>query len=741
MTGRLRTIVALACTAAMSMATDVVAAENAPDTNVGGLDEVVVSAQRRTESAQDVPISITALSGDQLTARGIDSLLEIAQVTPGLQFQAIGATSVPFLRGVGAAVSSSGAEATVALVVDGVYIAAQPASLMSLNNIDSIEVDKGPQGTLFGRNATGGVIQVRTRRPTQESRLDMTVGYGNYQTVDGSLYGTTGITSTLAADISLSYHDQGDGYGTNLFDGSDVYKGYDYVARTKWLWTPTDSTEITFIGDWEKLRSQTGFATRLPRKGELGLDQRGRLGFQYSGGFYDVDLNFPSGNVTQTRGGSVDFLQRFGVANLRSITAYHTQDVVGRVDFDLTPNDGSHQTFKPTEKTFSEELQLLSPDGSKLSWVGGLYFYQDTSGYDPVFINYAQPNGANLHNTTIESEMKTKSYAAFGQTTIPLPFDSRLTLGVRYTNDKRDFRLNQSAAAAPPATVSQVGSETWPKTTFRAGLDHRFSAQALGYVQVSTGFKSGLFNTQTVQSVPGQPASVPLPVQPEKITAYEVGLKSDYLENRLRFNLAAFYYDYKDQQVNAFIGSTRTLLNAASSKIKGIDFELTGKPSDKMTLSWTGSYLHARYDKFPTAPLFVPVPAPGIGNIATPKDASGNDDVNSPAFTTTLAINYAVPLGTNRIDLNANAYYNSGYFFDFANTRKQGGYTWLNASAKWTFGRNAAYSVTLWGDNLLDREVYSSVNQVGLGPAGLFGGDSITIRPPRTYGVRLGASF
>jgi iron complex outermembrane receptor protein len=733
---------AWAAAGSTSMGAGVALAQNASDTNAsGGLEEVVVSAQRRDESAQDVPISITALSGQQLEAAGIESLLEIAQVTPGLQFQAIGASSVPFLRGVGAAVSSSGAEATVAIVVDGVYIAAQPASLMSLSNVESVEVDKGPQGTLFGRNATGGVIQVRTRRPTQESQLDFTVGYGNYETADATLYGSTGITSTLAADIALSYHDQNKGYGTNLFDGSDIYTGYDYVARTKWLWTLSDSTEITFIGDWEKLRSQTGFATRMPNNGELGLDQRGRGGFQYSGGFYDVNLDFPSGNLTETKGGSIDWVQRFGGANLRSITAYHTQDVEGRVDFDLGPNHGSHQLFKPTQKTFSEELQLLSPEGAKLTWVAGLYYFHDTSGYDPVFIDYPQPNAAGLNDTTIVSDMKTKSWSAFGQTTIPLPADTRLTLGVRYTNDKRDMRLDQLAPAAPPASVSQVGSETWPKTTFRVGLDHRFSEDVLGYVQGSTGFKSGLFNTQTVQSVPGQPASVPLAVQPEKITAYEVGLKSDWLQNRLRFNIAAFYYDYKDQQVNAFIGSTRTLLNAASSKIKGIDFELTGKPSDVLTLSWTGSFLHARYDSFPTAPLFVPVPAPGTGNLASPRDASGNDDVNSPDFTTTLAVNYRVPVGANRIDLNANAYYNSGYFFDFANTRKQESYTWLNASAKWTFGNNAAYSFSVYGDNLLDEEVYSSVNQVGLGPAGLFGGDSLTIRPPRTYGVRFGASF
>ena len=739
---RLKHWFGLGCVTAalLSLPVEVGLAQDALQTN-GGLEEVVVSAQRHTEAAQDVPISITALSGSQLAAAGIETLVDVAQVTPGLQFQALGATSVPFLRGVGAAVTSTGSESTVALFVDGVYISAQPASLMSLNNIASVEVDKGPQGTLFGRNATGGVIQVRTRRPSQQSQLEMNIGYGNYGTADASLYGTTGISATLAADISLTYHDQSDGYGTNLFNGSDVYKGYDYVARSKWLWTPAEATEITLIADWERLLSQTGFATRLPGKGELGLDERGAGGFQYAGGFYDVDLNFPSFNVTQTKGGSIDWLQQLSRVNLRSITAYHQQDVQAQVDFDLSPNPGSHQIFRPSQKTFTEELQLLSPDGSAFNWVAGLYYFQDTSGYHPVFIDYPQPNAAGLNDTTIDSEMKTKSWSAFGQTTIPLPAQTRLTLGIRYTKDKRDFRLDQTAPAAPPANVSQVGSETWPKTTFRVGLDHRFTQDALAYAQVSTGFKSGLFNTQTVQSVPGQPASVPLAVQPEKITAYEVGLKSDWLQNRLRFNVAVFYYEYKDQQVNAFIGSTRQLLNAASSKIKGVDFELTGKPGDQLTLSWTGSFLHARYDSFPTAPLFVPVPAPGTGNLASAFDASGKDDVNSPTLTTTVAANYGVPLGTNRLDLNANAYYNSGYYFDFANTRKQDSYTLLNASAKWTFGKNASYRLSVYSDNLLDEKVYASVNQVARGPAGLFGGDSVTVRPPRTYGIRFGATF
>lgn len=707
----------------------------------GQLETIVVTAQRRAESAQDVPISIVAYTAEHLEAVNVQSLPQIAQVVPGLQFQAVGATSVPYLRGVGAATTGAGMESTVPLIVDGVYISAQGASLMALTNIESIEVDKGPQGTLFGRNATGGVIQVRTRQPTHEAKLDATVGIGNYETYEGSIYGTTGLSETLAADISLSARDQQDGFGTNQFDGSDIYTSYDYTARSKWLWTPADATEVTVILDYARLRSQTGFATRLPKQGELGLDQRGRGGFQYSGDFYDVDLDFESYSRTKTYGGSVDWLQDLGFANLRSISAYHEQKWVGHLDFDLSPNPGSHQIQEPTYETFSQELQLLSKEDSKLTWVLGAYYYNDVAGYHPAFIDYpAAPNPANFQDTTIESEQKTNSWSVFGETKLPLTDATRVTLGLRYTSDDRDAVIAQTAAAPLPPSITQKGSKTFSKVTYRAALDHRFGDSLLGYVQFARGFKSGFFNTLTLQSPPGQP-TVPLAVDPEVLDAYEIGIKSDWLDNRLRANFSAFYYDYQDQQVNAFLGSTRILLNAAGSDIYGLDFELIALPVNDLRVSFVGSYLHARYSDFPNAPLFTPAPAPGVGNIVTPVSAKDNDVVNSPTFSGTVAVQYTLPIGARELELNANAYYNDGYYFDFANTRKQDAYTWLNASVKWTFGADNNYDVTVWGANLLEEKVYASVNQVGLGPGGLFGGDSLTPREPRTYGIRFGAHF
>lgn len=716
------------------------AAAAAPDATAAAsgaaVGEVIVTAQRRAESAQDVPVTITAFDGQQIERAEVQSLPELSRITPGLQFQAVGANSVPFLRGVGASTTTAGAESTVALIVDGVYVSAQPASLMALSNIQSVEVDRGPQGTLFGRNATGGAIQINTRRPGQTPKLDLTAGYGNFDTWEGTFYGSTPLASNLAADLSISGRDQKDGFGTNLFDGSDVYKGYDYSVRSKWAWLATSKTDVTFIANYEQLRSQTGFATRLPVPGELGLNQRGRGGFQFAGDFYDVNLNYPSFNKTRTWSTSLDIQHDLGFAKLRSITAYDYLHWVGQVDFDLSPNTGSHQRFDPTEKTTSQELQLLSPDSSKrFTWVLGTYLYQNIAGYHPVHIQY--PPSGPLTETFVHSKQKTQSWALFGQGTYEIVPGTRLTGGLRYTEDTRDFVATQTSVGPLPGPLTQVGKKTFPKLTYRVALDHRFADNVLGYASLSRGFKSGFFNTLSLQP---STSSTPAVINPETLDAYEVGVKSDWMNRRLRLNLSAFYYNYKDQQVNAFIGTTRILLNAAGSHITGLDAEIVVVPINNLTISLNGEYLHARYEDFPGAPLFTPAAAPGIGNIASAFNAAGKTDPNSPSFTSTLAADYTIPTGFGKAVLSGSYYYNSGYYFDFANTRKQTPYHYLNASARFEFAEGR-WDLTFWVKNLLDEEVYSSVNQVGAGPGGLFGGDSFTVRPPRTYGVRVGAHF
>jgi iron complex outermembrane receptor protein len=232
-----------------------------------GVGEIVVTAQRRAESSQRVPLSVTAVSADVAKAVGVTDIVSLQSVVPGLEFPRLFNSTTPTLRGVGTNFAIGAQESVVATYVDDVYIAAPAAATFSFNNISQVAVLKGPQGTLFGRNAMGGVVQITTRTPSQQMHLDAVAGYGNFDTVSGSLYLTGGITPTLAADISLVGSHQGDGWGRNLATGKDAFKEWYWGARSKWLWSLGD-TKVTFAADFTRNRFSSGVAMR-PVEGAL----------------------------------------------------------------------------------------------------------------------------------------------------------------------------------------------------------------------------------------------------------------------------------------------------------------------------------------------------------------------------------------------------------------------------------------------------------------------------------------
>jgi len=219
-----------------------------PAPAVDEVQEIIVTAQRRKERLQDVPIVVSAFAGDQLEAAGVQSTLDLAAVTPGLEFGTQAAYGQPFLRGVGTVANGPGVESPVALYVDGIYYGAMIGSVLTLNNIEQVEVLKGPQGTLFGRNATGGLIQITTKDPTQKFGGYVDAGYGSYNTATGDLYVSGGATHSVAADLSVHYQDQGTGFGRNAFTNSEVNKTKDLSVRSKWVFTPSDATSIKLQG-------------------------------------------------------------------------------------------------------------------------------------------------------------------------------------------------------------------------------------------------------------------------------------------------------------------------------------------------------------------------------------------------------------------------------------------------------------------------------------------------------------
>ena len=226
------------------------------------MEEVVVTATRRDESQQTVPISITALSSETLAAARVEGVKDLGFVTPGLNMNGRSNVWIPYIRGIGAQDTSGGQEASVSIYIDGVYMSSPHAGALSFNNVERVEVLKGPQGTLFGRNSTGGLINVITRDPGQELEVFGKLGIGDYETYTAQLYVGGGITDTLSADIALNYMDQGEAYGRNVFSGREIATDGDEGARTKWIWEPGDSTKLTWTADYQKARDGSG---RQPR--------------------------------------------------------------------------------------------------------------------------------------------------------------------------------------------------------------------------------------------------------------------------------------------------------------------------------------------------------------------------------------------------------------------------------------------------------------------------------------------
>jgi iron complex outermembrane receptor protein len=383
-------ILASTVASVLGLAPPLLAADDAP---AMGIEEIVVTAQRRAENLQDVPIAITATSGEALERSGVTNAQEIEIVTPGLSFATVGSYAQPRIRGVGTSADAATLENPVAMYVDGVYYAHQAGSVLTLNNIEQVEVIKGPQGTLFGRNATGGLIQITTRQPTQESTGRFSVGYGNYDTFTANAYLAGGITDNLAADIAVYYRDQGEGYGVNRATGQDVQIMENLAARSKWVLTPSDDTTVTFIVDAAR---DDGAIALAPAPGTTALGGGTLLPAQ------DVDTPAPYKNRNEQAGASLKIEHSFSPFDLVSISAYRENDDV--VYFPNATNNPATMTLVTLDdenfRQASQELQLLSNKDSSFSWTTGVYLFWSEGGWKPVGIYRASPSLPSIASTS-----------------------------------------------------------------------------------------------------------------------------------------------------------------------------------------------------------------------------------------------------------------------------------------------------------------------------------------------------
>ncbi|MDE1149195.1 MAG: TonB-dependent receptor [Azospirillaceae bacterium] len=686
---------------------------------LNGIQEIVVTAQKRSENAQNVPIAITALNPEAMAAAGVTDTSDLKSLTPGLNFNTnLGGFGQPRVRGVGTTATGPGIENPVATYVDGVYIGSSAGALFALNDVEQVAVLKGPQGTLFGRNATGGLIQVTTKEPTQDFHADVEGTYGNYDTFQGSAFLSGGITDTVAVSLAALREDQRDGYGKNLYNGQDVQNHDQSAVRAKILWKPDADTKFLLSADYETYHAAD------PAIRTYGLTT---LGTPTPGGPYDIDLDVQPFLQTRQWGTSLTAQHDFDNVEVLSITAYRNSYFHTIFDADQIPVTGLVLNETQRDQQFSQELQVQSIGDGPFKWTAGLYYFWSKGLYDPLSTSGAFLSSPTfpLTRTDLYVDQSLNSYAGFAQGTYALDDATNLTAGLRYTVDQRAITENQTLTVAgfPVAEAPVDDAKTFDKLTWRLSLDHRFSPELLGYISYNRGFKSGSFAPDTF------PVEA---LKPETLDAYEVGLKSDLWDRRLRVNVSAFYYDQTNLQVNQIVQGVLLVYNASGATSYGMDADVQFQATSHLTLNAGLSLLHARYKEFENAFELFPL-ATGGNSFDQNGNATGKQLQNTPAVTVNAGASYDIPTAVGKFTLAGNYYYNGGYYADPQNRTRQNSYNTLDASLTWA-SNDGQYTARLWGKNLTDEFYTQQVNPLNVG-------DNWVAAPPRTYGLTLGVHF
>jgi iron complex outermembrane receptor protein len=712
--------------------------------DAAAIPDIIVTANRREQKLQKVPIAISAFSQDTLAKAGVLSVADVAQIVPGLTLNRTFAGVVPFIRGIGSTNSGFTTESPVALYIDGFYLPNAASGLFSFNNIERIEVLKGPQGTLFGRNATAGLINVITKKPSFTTEGDISAGYANYDTRTFNAYVSTGLTDRLAVSIALIDTDQRHGWGRNVYTGDQAYLTKETGAEIKALWNADDRTTVTIHGLFDHVNSDLGVAGAII-PGALGNDGTPYLGkFRYSA----TDDDFLHTNIYNT-GAQIEHDLGFGL--LRSMTGYHA----ARTDwhswvggFPGNPVKGQGATLLDEygkSDTITQEVQLLSPKASKFEWlVGGFFLHDNTllkTGFSQTCIgNVCAPGVPRL----VVGNQITTSYAAYAEGTVHLGANTRLTVGGRFTHETKGLPNSYAApfpgrpnsmATLPAGTVLaptvplQISTN---QPTWRVTLAHDFSNNIMAYASQNRGFKSGTYNPTSLTNPP---------TKPEILDASEIGLKSELFDKVLQLNLAAFYYNYRGIQLKSAAPpaptGTSIVFNAGNAHDKGIDADFVIRPAHGLQINGGLEYLDAKFTKYPGATCTRPVQVGNgvLGGVSGYTcDLAGHYLGNAPKFAFNLGFSYDMVTHLGDFTLSLNDSYKGHFFWDAENRTFQKAYHIVNGAVKWEARSSGLYS-TIWVRNLTN--TYYEANAY----SGNTGIDWYNPGAPRTYGLTVGYKF
>lgn len=721
-----------------------------PDRTDGAnnLEEVIVTAQKRTESVQSTPLAVTALTGEMLERQGITTVASLSQQVPSLNVtEQVGQARLT-LRGVGVDNIAAGSEGSVAFNTDGVYYARSSAALAGFYDIARVEVLRGPQGTLYGRNATGGSVNIITHRPMSEFSARASVTLGNLGTAntEGAITGPLG-SDTVRGRLSFQTQHH-DGYGENIVTGNDIDTRDSQALRGQLEFRPSDDLTILFSADYFQSDDRSnGFhylgAAGLTAPGAPVIPTGLLLGGFVPGDVRDIaSAHDPRANA-KFYGALVDVnYQVNSSVALRSITAYRRSDY--HVDTDISPTalDLFRMAQAEDSKQFSQELQLnIETDRNKL--VAGLYYlHEDMDGFLRGPVNLLLVGGPDLlmQGYFAGGALNTRAAALYGQDTFSVTPDLRFTLGARYSIERKsvdeqsDFDLARPYA---PSNVSLVphrlDDHDFYSFTPKVGVDFNLTPDTLLYASYSKGFKAGTYNLGALTP----------PLQPENVDAYDIGMKTTLFDGRLRANLSAFHYNYKDLQVTKVVNVQLVLENAASASIDGIEGEFAARPFDMPLLfSLNVAFLHARFDEYVTADNSRPG---GDGRTIDPSsglpafDLHGNALAQAPDTTLGLGVEYTWNWQAGAVTVRGEGTWVDRTFFSPFNRTEvsQAPYRLLNFFVNYE-APGEHWTASAYVKNATDETILTgaTVDTPLLGSA-IIG----YVQPPRTYGVTVGYRF
>lgn len=669
------------------------------------VDDIIVTAQRRSERLQDVPASISAVDSETLTRAGIESTKDLQLVAPALTFAQVSFAPAPNIRGIGTSGASPGDEQSVPVYIDGVYQPFLVGGLFELNNIERIEVLNGPQGILLGRNATGGAVNIITAAPSFDPEGHVTVGVGSFDRRDFSFYGSAG-SGNIAASLSASAHTD-DGYVRELTLGRNTASLESYMVRGKVLFQLGDNTELT---------ASIGYSDRTDSRAlaVIPLNGNSRAGAQIPGGLPRLERyeaanspQFEPLSQTEQFTASLVFIHDFENFRFTSVTGYNDSKIHVQSDSDASPLYLQYNIFDQTDKGFVQEAYLTSSGDDRFKWILGAFYMNDDVSRDPF-------NNSGSFTSVFGN---TEAYAVYAQGSYEITDSLELTVGGRYSHDTKS-----AIAYNPTRTRTLDTSVDFSSFNPSVTLAWRVNENLNTYAKYSTAYKSGLINALTFSATP---------VGKEEVESYEVGFKSSPAP-WLRFNGAAYHTSYSDIQINARdpITNQTVLQNAASATIYGGELETVARLADRLNLRANLALIRAQFDSFPGA--IVQVPVAGGGNTAVFQDASGRDMPRVPRYNASLGADYTADVGAGTVTVSGNVYFAGRYYWQADTRLQQPSRTDVNAQIAWS--PTPAYTVTVYGDNLLDSYYYQSIVAAS-------GGDLAYVDAPRSFGIKLTARY